>query len=494
MAFSIQQLYRNSVLLLAVALIAILTVILTVVSHGQLRNSYQRELALQARMVALQLSAFHEDAAMTNTLFQSVKANARLKRACLFSMDAQVVASLDGTALIRDESLGNCRALALSSPGRAYVMIRAPLVDTKLPKPIGEVLLVEAAPSMLQFVGLWVSIATILSLLVALVCWWLGIRFEQSLLTPVRNIARTAQRVSLYKDYSLRVVASALQESPREVEALTEAFNAMLKEIEDRDTRLTRKSEELDKSRQVAESASLAKSQFLSNVSHELRTPLNAIIGFSTMLNEQTFGPLGDPKYTEYSRDIMDSGRHLLDVINDILDLTKAETGKMSVTFSALVLAKIIEKALRIVSGQAHLRRIDIYTDLPEKLPKIIADRVRLVQILLNLLSNAIKFTPEGGKVVIRARSEAGKNGVHYFTLEVEDNGIGMTEEQIRKAFSSFNQADTGLNRKYEGAGLGLPLTKRLVELHHGKIKIESTHGQGTTVTVRLISDPALLD
>lgn len=494
MAFSIQRLYRNSVLLLAVALIVLLTVILTIVSQAQLRQSYQRELGLQARMVALQLSGFSGDAQRTKLILDSTRANPKLKRACLFSADRQVEFSVDGTALAANEPLAECRALLSSVPGRAYVVARAPVVDTHLPKPIGEVLLVESAPSMLEFVGMWLGIASILSLVVTLVCWWLGIRFEQSLLTPVRNIARTAQRVSLYKDYSLRVVASALQESPREVEALTEAFNAMLKEIEDRDTRLTRKSEELDKSRQVAESASLAKSQFLSNVSHELRTPLNAIIGFSTMLNEETFGPLGDPKYVEYSRDIMDSGRHLLDVINDILDLTKAETGKMSVTFAALNLGKIIEKALRIVAGQAHLRRIDIYTDLPEKLPKIIADRVRLVQILLNILSNAIKFTPEGGKVVVRARAEPGKNGVHYFTLEVEDSGIGMTEEQIRKAFSSFNQADAGLNRKYEGAGLGLPLTKRLVELHHGKIKIESVHGQSTTVTVRLISDPALLD
>jgi signal transduction histidine kinase len=244
----------------------------------------------------------------------------------------------------------------------------------------------------------------------------------------------------------------------------------------------------------AAEAASQAKSQFLANVSHELRTPLNAVIGFSAMLSEQQFGPLGNERYVEYAHDIQDSGKHLLDVINDILDLTKAETGKLSVNFSSLSLVKIIEKALRIVAGQAHQRKIDIYTDLPEKLPKIYADPVRLVQILLNLLSNAIKFTDEGGKVTVCARAEQAKQGIYYFIITIEDTGIGMSETQIRKAFSSFNQADAGLNRKYDGAGLGLPLTKRLVDLHHGKIKIESKLGEGTIVTVRLTSDPALLD
>ena len=313
------------------------------------------------------------------------------------------------------------------------------------------------------------------------------------MLRPIRQIASTAQRVTLYNDYSLRVVPGALNVVPQEIELLTDSFNAMLHEIEDRDGRLTRKGEELERSQREAVTANQAKSQFLANVSHELRTPLNAIIGFSTMLQQEQFGPLGHPKYTEYSRDINDSGRHLLDVINDILDLSRAESGTLSVTFEALNIYKIIEKTLNIIANQAHERKIDIYTDLPDKLPKIYADRVRLVQILLNLLSNAIKFSKEGGKVILRVRAEAAKQGVHYFTIEVVDEGIGMSQADVVKAFSTFNQADAGLNRRYEGAGLGLPLTKRLVELHHGKIKVESEVGRGTTVIIRLTSDPAQL-
>ena len=289
-------------------------------------------------------------------------------------------------------------------------------------------------------------------------------------------------------------MTGALNVMPREIESLSDSFNAMLDEIEDRDGRLTRKNRDFEKARADAEAANVAKSQFLANVSHELRTPLNAIIGFSTMLHEQQFGPLGNEKYIEYARDINDSGKHLLDVINDILDLSKAESGTLSVVWGLVSLQKIIEKALNIIAGQAHHRKIDIYTDFPEKLPKMVADRVRVMQILLNLLSNAVKFTPEGGKIIIRAFAEAAKNGVHYFTIEVEDTGIGMSQSSMDKAFLSFNQIDAGLNRRYEGAGLGLPLTKRLVDLHHGKIKITSVEGRGTKVTVRLTSDPALLD
>lgn len=387
-----------------------------------------------------------------------------------------------------------CAPAVLGNLGFGHVWAKAAVTDKALPKPVGEVVLVAKRPSLQGFLGIWLLFALGVGCIFGLLCWMLGLKFERMLLKPIRQIASTAQRVSLYKDYSLRVVAGALSVVPKEIEALTDSFNVMLHEIEDRDTRLTRKSEELEKSRHAAVSASLAKSQFLANVSHELRTPLNAIIGFSTMISEEQFGSLGDTKYKEYARDIHDSGRHLLDVINDILDLSKAETGTLSITFESLNLGKIIEKAINIIAGHAHERRIDVFIDVPAKLPKIYADRVRLVQIMLNLLSNAIKFTGEGGKVIVRVRAEAAKNSIHYFTIEVEDNGIGMSETDIAKAFVKFNQADAGLNRKYEGAGLGLPLTKRLVELHHGKIKIDSVVGSGTTVTVRLTSDPALLD
>ena len=384
--------------------------------------------------------------------------------------------------------------LSISQLYRRYVLLLClafTLVETLA---IAGILTLYNHLSFLENLARGYAFALLVTFLLALLCWYFGTRLQRLLMRPMRQISATAQRVSLYKDYTLRVVDSGLSDAPYEIVSLTDSFNAMLKEIEDRDSRLSRKSTELERARHAAESANRAKSQFLANVSHELRTPLNAIIGFSAILGDQRLGPLGNEKYAEYVRDIQASGKHLLDVINDILDLSKAETGKLSVVFTQISLQKVIDKALRIISAQAQERQINIYTDIPERLPKIVADPVRLVQILLNLLSNAIKFSGEGSDVTIRARAEAGRQGVHFFFLTVEDHGIGMTEEHIRKVYSAFTQADAGLNRKFDGAGIGLPLTKRLVELHHGKLKIESVPKQGTTVTVLLTSDPALLD
>jgi len=496
MAFSIQHLYRNSVALLCVACVVVLTPCLAAVHYLQQRDLALQNLALQARMMAFSLNdqQFLTSPRSMEAL-SAIITNTTTMMGCISDDRGARIASRNGAAYDKADALAlSCDVIDKAKQSSRYLVSSAPVIRKNLPTTIGTVTLVAKAPAMFVNVISWLGLAVFLSLILALFCWMLGLRLRHALIRPMRQIASTAQRVSLYKDYTLRVVPGMLDVVPHEIQALTDSFNAMLKEIEDRDSRLSRKSSELDRARQTAEGANLAKSQFLANVSHELRTPLNAIIGFSTMLHEQQFGPLGNEKYVEYAHDIHASGRHLLDVINDILDLTKAEAGKLSVTFASLNTSKIVEKALRIVAGQAHQRKVDIYTDIPEKLPKLIGDPVRLVQILLNILSNAIKFSNEGGKVTVRVRAESARQGVHYFTLSVEDNGIGMSDDAIRKAFSTFNQADAGLNRKYDGAGLGLPLTKRLVELHHGKMKIESKLGEGTIVTIRLTSDPALLD
>lgn len=238
---------------------------------------------------------------------------------------------------------------------------------------------------------------------------------------------------------------------------------------------------ELIEAKEMAELASRAKNEFLANMSHELRTPLNAIIGFAQMITNQVLGPVGDGRYVEYSTDIDKSAQHLLDIINDILDLSKIEAGRMKLEEEPLDVDAIVRQVVRLNEERARTAKISLEAALADALPGLRADERKLKQILLNLLSNAIKFTPEGGRVQVGAR--AASDGA--IELTVKDTGIGMTPSEIPIAMSRFGQVDGSMSRKYPGTGLGLPLVMGLVALHDGTCSIESEKGVGTSVTVR---------
>jgi signal transduction histidine kinase len=217
-------------------------------------------------------------------------------------------------------------------------------------------------------------------------------------------------------------------------------------------------------------------------MSHELRTPLNAIIGFAELMKLEALGPLGSDAYREYARDICLSGNHLLTLINDILDLGRIEAGKVELNEEIVRPAELFEAAARILRERAAIAGLTLGVSDVSDLPNFRADRRKLLQILVNLLSNAIKFTPEGGKVALDAAvMESGE-----LIITVGDTGIGIAEQDMDKALMPFGQIDSSLSRKHAGTGLGLPLTKNLVELHGGKFALASAVGKGTTVTVRL--------
>ncbi len=229
-----------------------------------------------------------------------------------------------------------------------------------------------------------------------------------------------------------------------------------------------------------AEEANQTKSKFLANMSHELRTPLNAIIGFSEIMGSGMFGTLGSEKYQEYCHDIMTSGHYLLEVINDILDMSKIEAGRMRLEMEPLDLAKTIGESLKVVAGRAEHKHLDLRSELNDQIP-IVADRRAIKQILINLLSNAVKFTPDAGRVTVRGRIAGGS-----IVLMIADTGIGIPPQSLRRLGQPFEQVESQLTKSYHGSGLGLAIAKSLVNLHGGSMRLRSTLGAGTIVMVSL--------
>jgi PAS domain S-box-containing protein len=237
--------------------------------------------------------------------------------------------------------------------------------------------------------------------------------------------------------------------------------------------------EELTNAKRQAEQASSAKSDFLAKISHEMRTPLNAIIGFSEVMMEERFGPMGNERYREYLKDIRESGAHVVSLINDLLDLSKIEAGKLELDYTSVNLNDVTQQCVALMQPQANRARIIIRSALAEKLPQIVADARSVRQIALNLLSNSIKFTGAGGQVIVStALTDAGE-----VTLRVRDTGIGMSEKDIATALEPFRQLATS-GRGGSGTGLGLPLTKALAEANRASFAITSAANVGTLVEI----------
>lgn len=239
-----------------------------------------------------------------------------------------------------------------------------------------------------------------------------------------------------------------------------------------------------------ADRANQAKSAFLTMMSHELRTPLSAIIGFAEMIEQQALGPIGIGRYSDYATDIRQSGQHLLGIINDILDLSKVESGRESLQEEDIAPAMLFDGVRILVEGRATEAGVTLSFEHSEDLPAIRADQRRLTQILVNLLSNAVKFTPQGGRVCLKSWATEG-SGIVFQAI---DNGVGIARENIPLALSVFGQVDN--DSQHQGTGLGLPLAKALAELHGGTLDLQSELGEGTTVTLRLpayriVAEPA---
>lgn len=300
------------------------------------------------------------------------------------------------------------------------------------------------------------------------------------LMRPIERLTATVAAITRTGDLTTKVDIL----SKDEVGQLGRAFNDMSTKLQSTyatlEQRIAEKTAHLQQAVLALERANKMKSEFLANMSHELRTPLNAIIGFAEVLRDKIAGDLNEEQ-TDFVNDIHSSGSHLLQMINDILDLSKIEAGKMELQYGVFPVPAAIEEVYTIIKGLASKKHLELKTVILTDMKSIEADRVKFKQVLYNLLSNAIKFTPENGKIVLEA-------GVMEDMLQVSvsDTGIGMKSDDQQKVFKEFWQADSSFARKYEGTGLGLALTKRIVEMHGGKIWFESEYGKGSIFSFSL--------
>jgi PAS domain S-box-containing protein len=253
-------------------------------------------------------------------------------------------------------------------------------------------------------------------------------------------------------------------------------------------TQWKRTEEDLRNAKRAAETANAHKSDFLARVSHEIRTPLNAIIGFSDMMASERLGPIGHSRYVEYSNDIGRSGRHVLDIVNDLLDISKIEAGEMDLEFGSVGLNEAIAEAVSLVQPQANSQRVIIRTALSQSVPNVVADLRSIKQIALNILSNAIRFTPSGGQIVVSTSYEGNGSVV----IRIRDTGVGMTRTELEQAMKPFRQVATNSRKRGDGTGLGLPLTKAMVDANRALFSINSAPNEGTLVEITFPSPRVL--
>ncbi|MFQ6017518.1 MAG: ATP-binding protein [Kiloniellaceae bacterium] len=387
--------------------------------------------------------------------------------------EAPADGSAEGQAGDRREGRA-AAGLALGSKGYdfdifgGYVDLSAPIrLDGEV---IGTLFITSDLRQMYSIIDAYLVLAGLVILFLIVIAFFIAARLQKIVSEPVLHLLDTMQSVAVNQDYSVR----ASKFGTDELGELAEGFNAMLGKIQSHDR-------DLRAAWQEADAASRSKSEFLANMSHELRTPLNAIIGFSEVIKGELLGPLGTDRYRYYAQDIFESGHHLLEVISDILDISKVEAGEFELQEEETDVRALIDQSVRLVRDRAEAANLALVVDIEANLPHLRLDQRLIKQSLINLLSNAVKFSRNDDRITVRAAT--GSDG--WLILSVTDTGIGIAEADIAKILQPFSQVESAFSRSHEGTGLGLPLAKSFVEAHGGVLEIRSTLGEGTAVAMR---------
>jgi signal transduction histidine kinase len=416
------------------------------------------------------------DDALLNTIRQLSALQSTIALATQNQGIFSVVAKTDGHPAATQLSLPSGRAVKTTSNGAEHLTLATPLETGEGSEPVVAILDYPLDEALRQYEDvippvLWVLLAALSIAVIGAVLIAGGVS------KPIETLAATARRIEK-GDYT----APPRIAQRDEIGQLSAAIAGMAQSIKDRQQALEEAFSSIAFARDEAVRANEAKSQFLANMSHELRTPLNAIIGFGDMIRGEMLGAVGNKRYLEYARDIYDSGMHLLSLVEEILDLAKVEAGTLQLSRTPTNVGNILTGILQMLRPTAERAGVDIEVKSdPAKWAEIDCDALKIKQVLINILGNAIKFTPAGGKVSIDGEAFSGR-----LRLRIRDTGIGMRPEDIPMVCEPFYRVNSALDGKYQGAGLGLPIAKSIVELHGGTLEIDSEYGRGTTVVIVL--------